>query len=351
MADITLFPRPASLTRLDAPYTLRPQTRIVCDNAALGETLAGYLRPATGFALPVETAHANSASEHAIILAGSDAIDSPEGYSLRASGTTLHLSASDRRGHLHGMQTIRQLLPREILGGEVAASVNWTMPGLAIEDEPAFEWRGMHLDVGRHVFPVAFIKKIIRALAFYKYNTFHWHLTEDQGWRIDIKKYPRLTEIGGFRAETVIGNNSPDYDGKPYGGFYTQDDIREVVAYAAAHGISVVPEIELPGHAVAALAAYPQLGCRGEGYQVRKNWGIAKDIFCAGKDEVFAFLEDVLGEVLELFPSEYIHIGGDEAPKDRWENCPACQARIQSRGAGRMNTNCKAGSSAASKAG
>ena len=331
MTDITLFPRPASMTRLNEAWTLRPQTRIVAEDAALGETLARYLRPATGFDLPVDTAESDSV-EGAIILQRSESIESPEGYALSASGRTLRLSASDRRGFLHGMQTLRQLLPREILGSEVAAGVDWTMPGVAIEDEPAFEWRGMHLDVGRHVFPVAFIKKVIRMLAFYKYNTLHWHLTEDQGWRIAIEKYPRLTEIGGYRAETVIGHNSPDYDGKPYGGFYTQDDIREVVAYAAEHGITVVPEIELPGHAVAALAAYPHLGCRGEGYQVRRRWGIAKDIFCAGKDEVFAFLESVLDEVLALFPSEYIHIGGDEAPKDRWENCPACQARIKAEG-------------------
>ncbi len=332
MPDITLFPQPASLHRLDAPYTLAPQTRIIAEDLALGEILAAYLRPATGYALPVQTADSDSDADHAIILGRSETIDSPEAYSLHASGRTLRLSASDRRGFLHGMQTIRQLLPQEILSGEVVSGVEWRMPGLAIEDEPAFEWRGVHLDVGRHFFPVAFIKKVIRLLAFYKFNTFHWHLTEDQGWRIEIKKHPRLTEVGGYRAETVIGHNSPEYDGLPYGGFYTQDEIREVVAYAAAHGITVVPEIELPGHAVAALAAYPHLGCRGAGYAVWRHWGIAEDIFCAGKEEVFAFLEDVLGETLELFPSEYIHIGGDEAPKARWEACPACQARIQAEG-------------------
>ena len=330
MTDITLFPQPASIQRLDAPYTLSPQTRIQTDDPDLGEILASYLRPATGYALPVEAS--GGGADDAISLQRVDGLDSPEAYSLRASGSSLLLSASDRRGFLHGMQTIRQLLPREILSDQVASGVEWGMPGVAIEDEPAFGWRGLHLDVARHFFPVAFVKKVIDALAFYKFNTFHWHLTEDQGWRIQIDKHPRLTEVGGYRSETVLGNNSPDYDGAPHGGFYSKDDIREVVAYAAARGITVVPEIELPGHAVAALAAYPHLGCRGEGYQVRTRWGIAEDIFCAGKDEVFEFLEDVLGEVLELFPSEYIHIGGDEAPKARWEACPACQARIQAEG-------------------
>ena len=161
---------------------------------------------------------------------------------------------------------------------------------------------------------------------------FHWHLTEDQGWRIEIKKYPRLTEVGAYRQETVLPKTRDQYDGVPYGGFYTQDEIRAVVAYAAERGITVVPEIEMPGHAVAALTAYPELGCAGKDYQVRTTWGIAKDIYCAGKDEVFRFLQDVLAEVLELFPGEYIHIGGDEAPKKRWKSCPACQARIKEEG-------------------
>ncbi len=330
MTDITLFPQPARLERSGETYSLPPDARIIAQDRALGEILANYLRPATGFALPVDAA--NNGETNAIILEAATAGDLPEAYSLVAGGTTLRLRAADRRGFLHAFQTVRQLLPRQILSREVVTGVNWTMPGVAIDDEPAFGWRGMHLDVGRHFFPLDFIKKFIDLLAFYKFNTFHWHLTEDQGWRIEIKKYPLLTEIGGYRAETVIGHNSDEYDGQPYGGFYTQDEIREAVAYATERGITIVPEIEMPGHAVAALAAYPHLGCRGKGYQVRTKWGIAKDIFCAGKDEVFDFLEDVLDETLGLFPSEYIHIGGDEAPKARWEQCSACQARIQAEG-------------------
>ncbi|MYH65385.1 MAG: beta-N-acetylhexosaminidase [Chloroflexi bacterium] len=333
MIDTTLFPQPARLEISGQPYALMKDARIIAEDRALGEALAGYLRPATGFALPVLAADGAASADNTIILEAIAASDSPEAYSLTASGTTLRLRAAHRRGFLHGFQTIRQLLPRQILSSEVVPGVEWTMPGLEIDDEPAFGWRGLHLDVGRHFFPLDFIKKFIDLLAFYKFNTFHWHLTEDQGWRIEIKKYPRLTEVGGFRAETVVGlSNSGEYDGQPYGGFYTQDEIREAVAYAEARGITIVPEIEMPGHAVAALTAYPQLGCRDEGYQVRRRWSIAKDIFCAGKDEVFTFLEDVLDEALALFPSEYIHIGGDEAPKDRWEACPACQARIQSEG-------------------
>ncbi len=334
MTELTLFPQPARLERGGEPYTLTEAARIITQDRALGETLASYLRPATGFALPVQAADsgAANASANVILLEKAAAAASPEAYSLAASGTSLRLRAAHRRGFLHGIQTIRQLLPRQILSREALPGQAWRMPGLEVDDAPAFGWRGLHLDVGRHFSPLDFIKRFIDLLAFYKFNTFHWHLTEDQGWRIEIQKYPRLTEVGGYRAETVIGQNTDEYDGKPYGGFYTQDEIREAIAYAEARGITIVPEIELPGHAVAALAAYPQLGCRGEGYQVRRKWGIAKDIFCAGKDEVFAFLEDVLDEVLALFPSEYIHIGGDEAPKARWEVCPACQARIQAEG-------------------
>ena len=206
------------------------------------------------------------------------------------------------------------------------------IPALTITDAPAFGWRGLHLDVGRHMFPVGFIKKFIDTMAFYKFNTLHWHLTEDQGWRLEIKKYPRLTEIGSQRAETQIPTDPNQGDGQPYGGYYTQDEAREIVAYAQERGITVMPEIELPGHSLAALTAYPELGCVGSGYAVRTTWGIDSNIYCAGNDAVFAFLQDVFEEVLEIFPSEYIHIGGDEAPKERWRACPKCQTRIKAEG-------------------
>jgi hexosaminidase len=182
------------------------------------------------------------------------------------------------------------------------------------------------------MYPVPFIKKFVDLLALHKYNIFHWHLTDDQGWRIEIKQYPKLTEIGSQRAATPIPADRRQLDGKPYGGYYTQEEIKAVVTYAQERFITVVPEIEMPGHAVAALASYPELGCRGAGYEVRTTWGIAKDVFCAGNDAVFTFLENVLTEVLALFPSEYIHVGGDECPKDRWQECPKCQARIQAEG-------------------
>ena len=233
---------------------------------------------------------------------------------------------------MHGFQTLRQLLPAKILESEVQDGVDLSIPAVKISDAPAFGWRGLHLDVGRHMFSVESIKKFIDLLAFYKFNTLHWHLTEDQGWRIEIKKYPKLTEIGAYRRETCLPNSRNRFDGKPYGGFYTQDQIRELVAYAGERGITVVPEVELPGHSLAALTAYPELGCVGSDYQVRTNWGIDENIYCAGKDEVFTFLRDVFTEVLDLFPSEFIHIGGDEAPKKRWKRCPACQARIKAEG-------------------
>ena len=330
MSEITLFPQPQQLERKPGQFTLNADTRILADDRKLGERLAEYLRPATGFSLPVSGL--DGASENVIILTtAAGAESSAEAYRLDVSPERVVIAAAEQAGIHHGIQTLRQLLPPAILSSE-QAGVDWTIPAVSISDSPAFGWRGLHLDVGRHMFPVAFIKKFIDTLAFYKFNTFHWHLTEDQGWRIEIKKYPRLTEIGGYRAETVVAGTWDQYDGKPYGGYYTQDEVRQVVAYAAERGITIMPGIELPGHAVAALAAYPALGCVGEGYQVGTTWGIAEDIFCAGKDEVFGFLKDVLGEVLELFPSRYIHIGGDEAPKNNWKACPACQARIKAEG-------------------
>jgi hexosaminidase len=190
----------------------------------------------------------------------------------------------------------------------------------------------MHLDCGRHFFPVSFIKEYLDMMARYKFNTFHWHLTEDQGWRIEIKKYPRLTEIGSKRSETVIGHNSGKYDGKPYGGYYTQDEIRDVVKYAQDRYITIIPEIEMPGHSLGALTSYPLLGCTTGPYNVATQWGVFKDVYCAGKESTFQFLENVLTEVMELFPSHYIHIGGDECPKDAWKACPYCQKRIKDEG-------------------
>ncbi|MBC8216535.1 MAG: family 20 glycosylhydrolase [Candidatus Marinimicrobia bacterium] len=254
-----------------------------------------------------------------------------EGYILTVGeNQSVFLDANSPAGLFYGFQTFRQLCPPELEKGEIPA--NTSIPNCKIVDAPSFKWRGMHLDVGRHYFPVSFIKKYIDYLALHKMNTFHWHLTEDQGWRIEIKKYPRLTEVGAYRDETLIGHigdRPVQFDGTRYGGFYTQEQIKDIVAYAQERFITVVPEIELPGHSVAALASYPHLACNDKGFEVKKMWGISENIYCAGNDSVFTFLEGVLTEVMNLFPSKYIHIGGDEAPKKNWKLCPKCQNRIK----------------------
>ena len=195
--------------------------------------------------------------------------------------------------------------------------------------DPAISYRGMHLDVGRHFFPIEFVKKYIDLLALHNMNTFHWHLTEDQGWRIEIKKYPKLTEIGAWRDRTVIGRNTEEYDNTRYGGFYTQEQAKEIVKYAGERYITVIPEVDLPGHMLAALAAYPEMGCTGGPYEVCPRWGVFEDVLCIGNEKSMQFLEDVMAEIIDIFPSKYIHIGGDEAPRTRWEKCPKCQARIR----------------------
>lgn len=258
-----------------------------------------------------------------------DGITQAEGYLLLVTADGIRLSGADEGGLFHGLQTLRQLLPADQTGQRTAAV---KIPAVTIQDHPAFSWRAMHLDVCRHFFDVEFVKKYIDLLAFHKMNIFHWHLTEDQGWRMPIEAYPKLAEVSAWRESTPLPENRHEQDGKPYGGIYTKDEIREVVAYADALGITVMPEIELPGHTIAVLAAYPELGCRGENYKVRTEWGIEDDVFCAGSDQVFEFLETVFDEVLELFPSDFIHIGGDECPKVRWESCDKCQARIQAEG-------------------
>jgi len=333
MLEITLFPQPQQLERQPGAFTINRHTRLFAADSALGERLADYLRPATGFGLPVHPLNDDILADvrNAILLVPSAEAES-EAYMLDVAPERVTLRAGRRNGFLYAMQTLRQLLPPQILADEPQDDVTWLIPCLSISDAPAFGWRGLHLDVGRHMFPVDFIKRFIDAMAFYKFNTFHWHLTEDQGWRLEIEKYPRLTEIGSKRAETQLPTDPKQWDGKPYGGYYTQDEAREIVDYAAERGITIMPEIELPGHSLAALTAYPQLGCLGEGYEVRRTWGIDSNIYCAGNDAVFSFLQDVFEEVLALFPSEYIHIGGDEAPKERWRTCPKCQARIKAEG-------------------
>ena len=254
-----------------------------------------------------------------------------EEYFLQVKEDGVNVEASAFGGFFYAIQTLKQMLPAEVYGGR-KAKADWLLPCVTVLDAPRFDYRGIHLDPCRHFWTVEETKRYIDIAAAYKLNRLHWHLTEDQGWRMEVKKYPKLTEVGAWRSGTCIGKDFDSNDGIRYGGFYTQDQMREIVAYAAERNITVIPEMDLPGHMVAALAAYPELGCTGGPYEVWTRWGISEDVLCVGKEETFTFLEDVLTEMLDIFPSEYIHIGGDECPKVRWENCPLCQARIKELG-------------------
>lgn len=259
-----------------------------------------------------------------------------EAYELNVGKTSANIKASSLRGFNWGIQTLKQLMPVQVYGKVEAPDVDWIVPCCNISDAPRFGYRGLLIDEGRHFFGMDAIKDVLDVMEIHKLNTLHWHLTEDQGWRIEIKKYPLLTEIGSIRKETLVGHlrRSNEYDGTPYGEgmWYSQDQIREIVEYAAARGIEIVPEIDLPGHMTAALAAYPHLGCTGGPYEVFTKWGVTDDVLCIGKETTMEFVKDVLAEVCDLFPSEYIHIGGDECPKVRWAKCPHCQNKIKELG-------------------
>ena len=326
-SEPTLIPRPAAITKGQGYFPVTSAVSILIDSKEL-KPEGAYLRDALAALLPEPPMLLPQRTVEGPVIAltiSNDGELPAEGYNLRITPERIDLSGADRAGLFHGIQSLIQLLPPK--GDETA------IPCMNILDHPRFGWRGMHLDVCRHFFPVEFVKKYIDLLARYKMNRFHWHLTDDQGWRIEIKKYPKLTEVGAWRAGSQIGPYSRrEYDSIPYGGFYTQEQIREVVAYAAARHVTVVPEIEMPGHAMAALASYPNLGCTGGPYEVQKGWGVFDDVFCAGNDSVFTVMQDVLTEVMELFPGEYIHVGGDECPKERWKTCPKCLARMKTNG-------------------
>lgn len=329
-----IIPEPASLVKKPGQFKIDNQTTV-----SIGSSNAKMAKVASYFASMIEATSGHKiqlqkGTEGSIQLEFDDAITNPEAYKLSVNPDKIILSAGDTKGLFYGVQTLRQLLPESIEGGDVQDGVKWTIPAVEIEDSPRFKYRGMHLDVGRHFFPAEFIKKYIDLIAMHKMNTFHWHLTEDQGWRIEIKKYPKLTEVGAWRDSTLVGHLSESprkYDGQRYGGFYTQEEIKEIVAYAADRSVTVIPEIELPGHSSAALTAYPELGDTGGPYRVEHGWGVFPDIY-SPKEETFEFLENVLLEVMELFPSKYIHIGGDEAPKDKWKVSPIAQEVIKLEG-------------------
>lgn len=333
-----VIPLPVKMETESGTFILKPSARISyaggIEAAAVAEKLAGLLRPATGFALKTSEGPGGNIR----LLIDTSGVWKPEEYRLAVKKRKVTLTAAGPEGLFRGIQTLRQLLPPQIESSDIVSDVRWTMPCVTINDYPRFEWRGMHLDVSRHFFDVEFIKRYIDILALHKLNVFHWHLVDDQGWRIEIKKYPLLTEVGAWRVDREDqpwSSRKPQQPGEKatYGGFYTQEEIKEIVAYAAERYITIVPEIEMPAHVGSALAAYPEYSCTGGPFTVPPGsvWPIT-DIYCAGKDETFAFLEDVLTEVMELFPSQYIHIGGDEADKTEWRRCPDCQARIREEG-------------------
>jgi len=288
----------------------------------IANLLAEYIQTSTGYQLDIST---NGEQENVISLTTNFTSENPEAYNIKINDSLISINGATEAGTFYGIQTLRKAIPASTSG-----SIEF--PGADITDYPVYKHRGVSLDVSRHFFPPSFIKKYIDVLALCKMNVFHWHLTDDQGWRIEIKKYPKLVEIGSHREETIVGQHSGEYDGKPHGGFYTQDEISDIVKYAKDRFISIIPEINIPGHTLSVLASYPEFGCTGGPYKVSGEWEIYEDILCAGNDSVFTFLNDVFTEVINLFPSQYIHIGGSECLKSRWLSCPKCQKRIRQLG-------------------
>lgn len=328
-SDYEIIPKPLDVnSKGDASFLLKDGVAVIYpennqkmqDNA---EFLVDYVEKQTGVKL---TSHAGMPVDGAICLTLDLNDDNAEAYKLIVNDKRVCISGASEAGVFYGIQTLRKSLP-------VAQDINVNLSAVEIYDKPRFAYRGAMLDVARHFYTVDEVKTFIDMLALHNINRFHWHLTDDQGWRIEIKKYPKLMSVASERKETVVGRwYSGIYDGKPYGGYYTQDELRDVIDYAAKRHITIIPEVDLPGHMQAALTAYPELGCTGGPYEVRTIWGVSQDVLCVGNDFTLQFVKDVLSEVADIFPSEYIHIGGDECPKVRWEKCPKCQERIKSLG-------------------
>ena len=328
-SDYEIIPKPLDVNcKGDASFLLKDGVAVIYpennrkmqDNA---EFLVDYVERQTGVKL---TSHAGMPVDGAICLTLDLSDDNAEAYKLIVNDKRVCISGASEAGVFYGIQTLRKSLP-------VAQDINVNLSAVEIYDKPRFAYRGAMLDVARHFYTVDEVKTFIDMFALHNINRFHWHLTDDQGWRIEIKKYPKLMSVASERKETVVGRwYSGIYDGKPYGGYYTQDELRDVIDYAAKRHITIIPEVDLPGHMQAALTAYPELGCTGGPYEVRTIWGVSQDVLCVGNDFTLQFVKDVLSEVADIFPSEYIHIGGDECPKVRWEKCPKCQERIKSLG-------------------
>jgi hexosaminidase len=330
VADFSIVPKPLSAAALPGKFVISKSTRIFTDPAstdlrAMAAELSDRLEALTGFRPAVAEGKAGTAANSIVLsLDRANKEIVAEGYQLKVLPARISIKGSTAAGVFYGLQTMYQLMPaKRALKGELAIT------GADIKDQPRFGWRGLMLDVGRYFYSPEFIKKYIDYLAMHKMNTFHWHLTEDHGWRIEIKKYPKLTEVASWRPGTQFDRFAKQIDNNPHWGFYTQEQIKDIVAYAKTKYVNVVPEIEMPGHVLASMVAYPELSCTGGPFKMPVEWGIQKEIYCAGNEKTFEFIEGVLSEVIALFPSPVIHIGGDEAPKDRWKACPKCQKRIK----------------------
>ena len=332
---LNIVPYPENVTIEDGRFnvagsSIRYSGKVDDATKALAERLAAQLSLTTGQKSVVKKGHGKG------INLIHDSSLAEEAYKMNVGSKSVEIYASSLRGFNWGVQSLKQIMPVEVYGKVAATDVNWSVPSCTISDAPRFGYRGLLIDEARHFFGEKTIKDVIDIMEIHKLNTLHWHITDDQGWRIEIKKYPLLTEVGSIRKETLVGHlrRSTEYDGTPYGEgmWYSQNQVRDIINYAAARGITIIPEIDLPGHMQAALTAYPYLGCTGGPYEVWTKWGISKDVLCIGQEGTMEFIKDVLAEICDLFPSKFIHIGGDECPKVRWAECPHCQQKIQELG-------------------
>lgn len=333
VADFNTVPQPQTVElSSEAPYSLKGDSYISYDKNVAGlqdeaTFLQQYIKDICGLSL--EVSEAEKAESRAIHLSVNSSIENPDAFQITVTADCINIEGGSESGVFYGVQTLRKSIPVKLAAKSRGAEI----PAGVVADEPRFGYRGMHLDVSRHFFDANTVKKYIDLLAMHGINRFHWHLTDDQGWRVEIEKYPRLTEVGSTRNSTVVGYpGSGQYDNTEHGGFYTKAEIKEIVEYAAKQHITIIPEIDLPGHMLAALAGYPEYGCTGGPYDVWPEWGVSENVLCLGNEQTYTFMEDILAEISELFPSKFIHIGGDEVPYVRWEECPKCQAAIKAAG-------------------
>ncbi len=329
-SPLSLLPRPSELELLPGQGRAGASSRVLLRGGADAQVASRLAALLSGNGTPAPVV-SDTPRPGDVLLQGTEPDEAlgEEGYRLQVQPDLVRIEAPRAVGLFYGVQTLRQLLPPQQAADP---GRDWPLPCLRIQDRPRFGWRGMHLDVARHFFDVDFVKRYIDLIALHRMNRFHWHLTDDQGWRVEVPEFPRLTQVGAWRDESPRPGRPWQGDGQPHGGAYSQDEIREVVAYAAERFVQVVPEIELPGHAQAALAAYPHLSCNGRVHRVRTRWGISKELFCLGNDQTLAFVDQVLDSLLPLFPGEFVHLGGDECPQARWRSCPRCQARMRAQG-------------------